>query len=136
LAVVNNYLQNSNISQEGLRLRDGSGLSRKNLVTTTALASNLLSATYRPWFNDYYTSFPVAGETGSISNMFKKTLAAGNLRAKSGTLEGVKAFCGYTTTAGGRQLVYSLIINNYSGSQSDITQEMEKLLVKMCEATD
>jgi D-alanyl-D-alanine carboxypeptidase/D-alanyl-D-alanine-endopeptidase (penicillin-binding protein 4) len=41
-----------------------------------------------------------------------RTAALGRLRAKTGTLVGVSALSGYVTTAGGEELVFSLIVNS------------------------
>jgi D-alanyl-D-alanine carboxypeptidase/D-alanyl-D-alanine-endopeptidase (penicillin-binding protein 4) len=78
----------------------------------------------------------VAGETGTVAGRFRKTAASGNLRAKSGTLEKVKAFSGYATTASGREVAYSLLINHYSGSHTDLMKEIEMLLLKICEIAE
>lgn len=132
LRAVESYLAGKRVNTSGVRLRDGSGLSRKNLVTTEFLATTLALSTREPWYADFYNSFPVAGESGSVSGMFQKSAAKGNLRAKSGTLEGVKGYCGYATNAGGRKIAYALIVNNYAGSQAEMVREMERLLTIMC----
>ncbi|HRZ42917.1 MAG TPA: D-alanyl-D-alanine carboxypeptidase/D-alanyl-D-alanine-endopeptidase [Bacteroidales bacterium] len=129
---VESFLAGKRVNTAGIRLRDGSGLSRKNLLTTEFLATTLALCTREPWFNDFYSSFPVAGESGSVAGMFQKSPARGNLRAKSGTLEGVKGFCGYATNSGGRKIAYALIINNYTGSQYEVLREMEWLLTLLC----
>ncbi len=136
LRVAESFLMERKINTEGLRLRDGSGLSRKNLVTAEALALMLASCTRESWYPEYYASFPVAGESGSVASMFRKSKAKGNLRAKSGTLEGVRGYCGYATNAGERKLAYVLIINNYTCSQSEITKEMEWLLSILCSSDE
>jgi D-alanyl-D-alanine carboxypeptidase/D-alanyl-D-alanine-endopeptidase (penicillin-binding protein 4) len=41
------------------------------------------------------------------------TPAANNLRAKTGTINGVASLSGYVTTAAGEHLVFSIILNNY-----------------------
>lgn len=136
LRAVESYLAGKRINTTAIRLRDGSGLSRKNLVTPECLATILAGCTGEPWYNDFYNSFPVAGESGSVAGMFRKSAAKGNLRAKSGTLEGVKGFCGYAANAGGRKVAYALIINNYVGTQSEMLMEMERLLEILCASSN
>jgi D-alanyl-D-alanine carboxypeptidase/D-alanyl-D-alanine-endopeptidase (penicillin-binding protein 4) len=49
------------------------------------------------------------------------TPAAGNVHAKTGSMTGVTALSGYVTTADGRNLVFSLLQNNFvSGVPRDI----------------
>jgi D-alanyl-D-alanine carboxypeptidase/D-alanyl-D-alanine-endopeptidase (penicillin-binding protein 4) len=40
-----------------------------------------------------------------------RTAAAGNLRAKTGTIHGVSSLSGYVTTADGERLAFSIIAN-------------------------
>jgi serine-type D-Ala-D-Ala carboxypeptidase/endopeptidase (penicillin-binding protein 4) len=136
LKAVQEYWSSKGLPLAGLSLKDGSGLSRKNLVTPFILANALVIVTKEGYYATFYNSFPVAGESGSVSSRFRKGAAKGNLRAKSGTLEGVKGFSGYATTASGRELAYSLIVNNYSGTHNDLMKEIETLLTKMCEIND
>jgi serine-type D-Ala-D-Ala carboxypeptidase/endopeptidase (penicillin-binding protein 4) len=136
LDVVMQYWSERGVNLSGLNLKDGSGLSRKNNITAQALAQSLAAAKKEPWYPEFYASFPVAGETGTVAGRFRKTAASGNLRAKSGTLEKVKAFSGYATTASGREVAYSLLINHYSGSHTDLMKEIEMLLLKMCEIAE
>lgn len=136
LSAVFSYWSSLGIDLSGVSMKDASGLARKNLMTTRVLATALAKYSAEPTYPEFYTSFPVAGETGSVGSRFRKSAARGNLRAKSGTIEKVKGFCGYATTASGRKISYSLIINSYSGSHDDLMREIEVLLTKMCEIND
>ena len=77
---------------------DGSGLSRKNLVTPQAM-NRLL--TYI--LNDFnlnekecmLNSFPVAGTSGTLKYIGKKTEIEGNFIGKSGSMGGVRCYTGY-----------------------------------------
>jgi D-alanyl-D-alanine carboxypeptidase/D-alanyl-D-alanine-endopeptidase (penicillin-binding protein 4) len=61
----------------------------------------------------FVDALPVAGVDGTLHNRFKGTVAAGNLRAKTGSLGGVNTLSGYVTTAGKEKLVFSIMLNNY-----------------------
>jgi serine-type D-Ala-D-Ala carboxypeptidase/endopeptidase (penicillin-binding protein 4) len=43
----------------------------------------------------------------------KGTPAAGNVHAKTGTLDKARSLSGYVTTADGRMLLFSALCNNY-----------------------
>ena len=43
----------------------------------------------------------------------RNTVAAGNLRAKTGTLSNVSGLSGYVTSAAGERLAFSMVVNHY-----------------------
>ncbi len=100
-----------------LRMADGSGLSRLDLVTPRILA-DLLAYLADPAkagpsvsraFGD---ALPIGGVDGTLRNRFQDTLARGVVRAKTGSLSGVSALSGYVTTKIGEPLVFSILMNN------------------------
>ncbi|WP_051189347.1 D-alanyl-D-alanine carboxypeptidase/D-alanyl-D-alanine endopeptidase [Daejeonella oryzae] len=100
------------IDENALNIVDGSGLSPGNRITTKAMAMILQSAKKELWFKEYFDSFPVYN----------------NMKMKSGSINGVIAYTGYQTSASGTPLVFSIIINNYSGSGSLVRQKMFRVL--------
>lgn len=101
------------INPENLIYADASGLSRLNLVTPKQIV-NLLEYMYKSnEFNSFYESLPVAGMDGTMIDRMKKTKAEGNVRAKPGLLNGVRALSGYLKTADNEPLAFSMIVNNY-----------------------
>lgn len=98
------------------RVVDGSGLSRYNLVTTELLV-DLLVFVYNDFelMPDYVASLPIAGVDGTLRNRMKGMHAEKVLRAKTGTLSGVSAFAGYTVSANGEVLAFSILISHYAG---------------------
>lgn len=84
-----------NLMLQGVKLTDGSGLSRQNRVTPHMMA-NLLSWMAKSAVGQTYVSlFPVVGKEGTVRGMFKGTPLEGKLVLKSGTLTGVKCYAGY-----------------------------------------
>ncbi|MFI5057783.1 MAG: D-alanyl-D-alanine carboxypeptidase/D-alanyl-D-alanine-endopeptidase [Candidatus Acidiferrales bacterium] len=96
---------------------DGSGLSRRDLVTPRAVVALLKYAKEQQWFETYYASLPVAGEDGSLEDRMKSTAAAGKIHAKTGSLEHVRTRSGYAETPSGRGLIFSFLSNNMSGKK-------------------
>ncbi|MDT8309639.1 MAG: D-alanyl-D-alanine carboxypeptidase/D-alanyl-D-alanine-endopeptidase [Bacteroidales bacterium] len=127
--VVQEFWRKKGVNLSGLNQKDGSGLSRKNIITPRILTETLYRIKDEQCFDILYESLPVAGVSGSVKNMFKKSSAEGNMRAKSGTISGVKAYTGYLTNAGGKKLAFALIVNNYDGKHSEMVKLMEELLI-------
>ena len=62
--------------------------------------------------NDVFlASLPVAGISGTLKNRLRHTTAEGTVRAKTGTLRGVKALSGYIDHPEYGTLVFSIITN-------------------------
>jgi D-alanyl-D-alanine carboxypeptidase/D-alanyl-D-alanine-endopeptidase (penicillin-binding protein 4) len=82
-------------------LHDGSGLSRTSRVTPAFLLRYLDRISGEKFFPALYAALPVAGVDGTLSHRMKGTAAAGRLRGKTGTLDGVYNLAGYVPDAGG-----------------------------------
>jgi serine-type D-Ala-D-Ala carboxypeptidase/endopeptidase (penicillin-binding protein 4) len=114
-------------------LLDGSGLTRRDILTTRQIAQLLENVKAEPWFKAWYDALPIAGADGTLvggtlTNRFRGTLAANNLHAKTGTLTGVNALSGYVTDTTGRRLVFSIVSNNASANVASVLdQAAEKL---------
>ncbi|MDQ3556554.1 MAG: D-alanyl-D-alanine carboxypeptidase/D-alanyl-D-alanine-endopeptidase, partial [Gemmatimonadota bacterium] len=93
-----------------LRLFDGSGLSRLNRLTARGMVQLLAFMDRSPEAAPFYASLPVAGDPQGLRRM-AGTPAAGNLRAKTGTIRGVSALSGYVRSADGERLAFSIIVN-------------------------
>ncbi len=112
LQAVRSFLQESGIAPDEVVQYDGSGLSRRNLVTPASLVRLYTwMARQSRYSYAWMGSLTVGGVDGTLRNRFKGTTAAGNIRGKTGTLDQVSALTGYVTTAGGQQLVVSVIVN-------------------------
>jgi D-alanyl-D-alanine carboxypeptidase/D-alanyl-D-alanine-endopeptidase (penicillin-binding protein 4) len=107
-----------------LNFADASGLSRKNRLNTAFLSHFLYKSEKKSWFDLYKNSLPLAGIEGTMKK-FKKIE---NVRAKTGSLEGVKSYCGYMTDKTGRHLSFALIFNNVPLNGSEQKDLAEKLL--------
>ncbi|HEY3716681.1 MAG TPA: D-alanyl-D-alanine carboxypeptidase/D-alanyl-D-alanine-endopeptidase [Jatrophihabitantaceae bacterium] len=101
-----------------VRMVDGSGLSRADLLTPQQITNLLIAARGKPWFTSWYEALPVAGNPdrftgGTLRNRMRNTPAANNLHGKTGSMTAVSALSGYVTDAAGEQLVFSMISNNF-----------------------
>ncbi|MFJ6630630.1 D-alanyl-D-alanine carboxypeptidase/D-alanyl-D-alanine-endopeptidase [Streptomyces sp. NPDC091376] len=121
LAAIDGFLKKEGVDAAKLRQVDGSGLSRMNVFSADQLTRLLLAVRDAPWYADWHASLPVACNPdraigGTLRTRMCNTPAALNARAKTGSLTGASALSGYVTDAGGRELVYSIVLNNYLAS--------------------
>lgn len=108
--------------------RDGSGLSRHDYVTPRAIVKVLDAMRRSPWFATYRDALPIAGVDGTIGNRMKGTPAAGNARAKTGTVDKARSLSGYVTTADGRLVMFSMLSNNFTVPNREV-ERVQDLLV-------
>ncbi len=127
LRVVNEFLVESGIDSEKIRLNDGCGLSRENLITPRFQTSLLQFLSTRPYFDLFLNSLAVSGTDGTLRNRLSASEVRGSIHAKTGTLNGVTALSGYMTTKSGRNLVFSIFANNVNA-----TARVKKTIDQIC----
>jgi D-alanyl-D-alanine carboxypeptidase/D-alanyl-D-alanine-endopeptidase (penicillin-binding protein 4) len=107
---VRQILAEYELPLEGVRIADGSGLSRLNRLTATTLVHMLRSAWSSPRFRDsFFSSLPVAARSGTLERRMIRTPAAGRVRAKTGTTRESSALSGIVK---GRY-AFSILQNGY-----------------------
>ena len=127
LAVVKEFLAYCGIDTASMRLADGSGLSRMNLISPEAV-TRLLELMYDSEHSPtWQQSLPIAGVDGTIATRMRGTPAEGNLRAKTGTLTAVTTLSGYVQTADGEPLVLSIMMMNYTKPASAYRQVQDRI---------
>lgn len=99
------------IDPNSLNVVDGSGLSPGDRVTTVTMATILKSAKGTDWYPDFYESLPVYN----------------NMKMKSGSILNVLTYAGYQTH-NGRELCFSIMVNNFNGSSRGIKEKMFRVL--------
>jgi D-alanyl-D-alanine carboxypeptidase/D-alanyl-D-alanine-endopeptidase (penicillin-binding protein 4) len=129
--VVSRQLLAWGAAPDGFVVRDGSGLSRHDYVTPRTLVTVLDAMRRSPDFQPFYDALPVAGVDGTIRNRMKGTRAAGNVHAKTGTLDKARSLSGYVTTADGRMLLFSALCNNYVVPTRRVDQVSDALAIRL-----
>lgn len=110
VAHYNTLIRHIGLDPAHYQIADGSGLSLYNY-----LSPELLGRMLRYAYNndDIYRhllpSLPIAGEDGTLRKRMRGSAAQGNVRAKTGTVEGVSTLSGYLTTATGNLLCFSIM---------------------------
>jgi D-alanyl-D-alanine carboxypeptidase/D-alanyl-D-alanine-endopeptidase (penicillin-binding protein 4) len=129
------FLQRSGIGADGVRLSDGSGLSRYNLVTPYAVAGVLRAMAQHPHREAWFAALPIAGVDGTLANRMKGTAAERRVRAKTGYLSGRTSLSGYITTQGGDLLIASTLFNHYQAPTDTARGLHDRFFVALSEWT-
>jgi D-alanyl-D-alanine carboxypeptidase/D-alanyl-D-alanine-endopeptidase (penicillin-binding protein 4) len=118
LDAVEDFLRRFRVATASWSLVDGSGLSRKALVTPHGMVDLLVAMDRHPHREAYVDSLPVAGVDGTLQNRMKGTPAEGRVRAKTGTLTQVNALAGYATTRAGDRMAFCIVLNHHTAGSS------------------
>ena len=127
------FLRRIGVESDEVNIFDGSGLSRCDMVSPSALVT-ILSYMYKSPNSKVWTdSLPVAGGDGTLYLSMRGTAAQGNLRAKTGNVGWVQTLAGYVNTKGGEPLVFALMVNNFKCSNNEIYRMRTNVGVALAE---
>lgn len=124
-------LDEMGIDTKGYRQTDGSGLSRQNLVSARFLSTFLSKAAAGPEGDAFIKSLPVPGHEGTLKHVLKdvKPEYSSRIRAKSGSMSGVRCYAGYIFPDNRKKPVsFALMSNNHAGKGSDMQKAIEEIL--------
>jgi D-alanyl-D-alanine carboxypeptidase/D-alanyl-D-alanine-endopeptidase (penicillin-binding protein 4) len=128
VAAVKQFLLQAGLKEDEFTFLDGSGLSRRDLVTPAATVQLLIYASRQPWGPAFEESLPVSGVDGSLSERFQKTPAVGHVHAKTGSLSHVNALSGYGQTQSGKRFVFSIFCNDHNLPGSKVLAAMDAVV--------
>jgi D-alanyl-D-alanine carboxypeptidase/D-alanyl-D-alanine-endopeptidase (penicillin-binding protein 4) len=129
LEVVHETLAEWGIEPDAAALADGSGMSRYSELTPNALVRLLRRMWQLPEFEVLYEALPVAGVDGTLTRRLVATAADSNLRAKTGSMTGVRGLAGYVTDGDGETLVFAVLLNGYD-APGEVAAALEDLLIE------
>jgi D-alanyl-D-alanine carboxypeptidase/D-alanyl-D-alanine-endopeptidase (penicillin-binding protein 4) len=131
--IVSDALRAWGAASDGFRVRDGSGLSRHNVVSPETIIKVLDAMRRSPHFSVFRDALPIAGVDGTIGSRMRETAAATNVRAKTGTLDMVRSLSGYVTSADGRVLIFSILCNNWLVEVREVDRVADAVGVRLAE---
>lgn len=127
-AAVKQFLAQAGVKDDEFTFLDGSGLSRRDLVTPASTVQLLIYAARQPWGAAFEESLPVSGTDGSLADRFQNTPAAGLIHAKTGSLSHVNALSGYGQTKAGKRFVFSIFCNNHNLPGKKVLEAMDAVM--------
>ena len=111
--MLNNYFDKLSLNYENIKIVDGSGVSKNNLMTTDFMTEFLSK---QEVIDTLKPELPTSGE-GTLKN--RMLYFKDNLRAKTGTLSDVSAIAGYITSRTGRTYAFDIMINDPKSKSND-----------------
>lgn len=121
----------------GIRITDGSGLSRKNYISADFLCRFLKAMMSSPAYQDFLYSLPQPGGNGTIKfNMksYPEELKS-RIYVKSGSMNGIRCYSGYVlpSKSDGKTLIFSILTGNCTASSWKVRQLLDKLMASIAE---
>lgn len=126
-------LQAWGIAAEAQQVIDGSGLSRRDVISADAVLAVLQRAHDVTLMSPLVRALPVAGVDGTLASRMRNTPAAGNVRAKTGTMSNIRSLAGYVTTRDGERLAFVAMVNNFEGTGAEANQALDAIAVRLAE---
>ena len=125
-ARVRDFLARSGApNADDLSVKDGSGLSRKDLITPAAMVALLRAMQRHPASAAFMASLPTGGGAGST---LRNRLDGVPVRAKTGSISYVRCLAGYVTGPSGATIAFSVMANNYTDGGGQITGAMDGIV--------
>ena len=119
--IVGQLLLSWGVQPDGFVIRDGSGLSRHDMVSPETIVRVLDRIQQDTAFAVFYNAMPIAGVDGTLKDRMRGTPAEGNVHAKTGSIAFARSLSGYVTTADGERLIFSVLSNNWTTPSSTVT---------------
>src|SRR5687768_12728192 len=119
------------VPMDGQQIIDGSGLSRRDVISAEALLAVLQRMHDPAMQSPFVTALPIAGVDGSLANRMRDTAASGNVRAKTGTMSNIRSLAGYATTRDGERLAFVAMVNNFEGNGAAANQALDAIAVRL-----
>jgi len=131
LSEMASFLDALGISKESYQFTDGSGLSRSTLVSPAAIVK-LLAAMYKsPDRERWMDLLPVGGQDGTLGSRFNGHAEARAIRAKTGTLDHVKALSGFVESGSDGAVAFSFLVNNFEEPAPEVNRLLDALALAL-----
>lgn len=113
------WLQQIGIGIQGFDLKDGSGLSPRNVITANGMTSVLAFDAQQSWWPNYLQTLAIRGGQDRPS---------GSVRGKTGFISGVRTLSGVIQCQSGRLLAFSVLINHFEGPLAGVEASIDRFL--------
>ena len=121
--MLNAYFNKIGIDAQDIKIVDGSGVSKNNIITANFMTDYLVKQFKNETLKN---SMPTAGE-GTLKN--RMLYFKDNLRAKTGTLSDVSGIAGYITSRSGKTYAFDIMINDPKTKSND-KKSLEEYIIR------
>jgi D-alanyl-D-alanine carboxypeptidase/D-alanyl-D-alanine-endopeptidase (penicillin-binding protein 4) len=122
------FMRRAGVNTRNILVRDGSGLSRKDLITPQAMVQLLAHMDEHRERAAFLSSLPLGGERGST---LEYRLRSRPVRAKTGSLRFIRSLSGYATRPDGSRVAFALFANNYTGPSYRVTNAFDNIVATL-----
>lgn len=112
LRALQRFLEEANIATNEVLLEEGSGLSRRHLVSPRSITRLLAFMDRQPEGEVFRQALPAPGEPGTLRNRLTGLGGEDRLRAKTGYVRYSYALSGYLRSSADERLAFSILLNN------------------------
>jgi len=130
-AGVSRFLGKLHLPEYGIRIADGSGMSRENAVHPMLVTEVLRHMYGHPHWETYRDSLAVAGVDGTLSQRMRTAGVKGNVFAKTGYIRGVSCLSGYARTPAGEWVAFSMLFNDIRGAIAPVKDLQDEVCAEL-----
>lgn len=137
--VLSRYVARLGIAAEHVNMEEGAGLSRRDLLTASALTRLLVAHGSGDQYLAFRLALPEAGVDGTLLGRMRNSAAAGRVFAKTGSMSMIWSLAGYATTAAGERLAFAFLLNHYQPSADGndrASRELDNLAILLAQLSE
>ena len=121
------YFRELGLDPDGVKMVDGSGLSRDNHVTTRFLCQFLSAVARQPYYQDFRSTLGLSSQTGEAKAQPRIPKGC-RLEMKGGCMTSVRGYAGYFTNTNGKEYSFAIISNNYDSSDEEMNLVLKGII--------
>jgi len=112
-------------------IENGSGLSRKTKIKPESVISLIQRIEEEVKYSEIESMLPVSGIDGTLKNIYRSETLRGQMRLKTGTLNGVRCLAGFITSKSGKEYRFVFMHNNFDEHDYSLRLFTTELLEKI-----
>lgn len=123
-----NYWKRHKAPTDGVKIVDGSGLSRSNRMTARFMTHVLRNMARDPWYASF---FPLAGQEGTLKKFLAGTPLDSYVAMKTGSMNGIQCYAGYLLDDDYAPTHTIVVMLNEMGNRAAAREQISKLILKL-----